>query len=680
MGRLSRASALIAAMLLACPASARAPQPRWITSWGSAQMVPTGENALPANRTRDVTIRQVVRLSAGGARLRVRFSNAFGTEPLVIGAAHVGRPAAAGSLQPGSGRPLSFSGHAGVTVAPGAEAYSDPVAMAVEPGGDLAISLHVAGAIAQQTGHPGARATSYLVAGAHAADVTLVGAEPTTRWYNLADVEVESPDGATIVAIGDSITDGYGVKPDSHQRWTDVFAARLRASAATRAIGVVNAGIGGNRVLLDGLGPNLLARFDRDVIARSGAKWAILLEGVNDLGVLTRDKPASAAEHAAIVQRITQGYAEVVARAHAHGIKVIGGTIMPFASNDYYHPGAATEADRQAVNAFIRTSGLFDAVIDFDRLMRDSARPDRLSPAYDSGDGLHPSMAGYKAMGEAIPLALFADSIAARPTKLALTFDDLPEHGPLPAGMSMTDTVGAIAGALKAAGVGEAYGFLNAARAGDADGARALKRWRAAGYPLGNHGFAHRNLVEMDAAAFERELLANEPALKRSGTRDWHWFRYPFLSEGEDASQRDAARAVLQRHGYKVAAVTMDFGDWAWNGAYARCLAKKNTAAIAGLEDSYLAAARVAAVRAREAAAPDQPLVLLMHVGAFDARMLPRLLAQLHADNFTFVPLAEAQAHPAYAAANDLSRPGPSTAPATGVLATYPTPDARVCA
>lgn len=682
-----RASTLLAAMLLACPSFAAAPSTKWIASWGSAQMVPTGENALPSSRTRDVTIRQIVRLSAGGERLRIRFSNLFGSEPLVIGAAHVARPAPGGALRLGTGGVLRFAGRPGISIAPGAEAYSDPVAMVVEPGADLAISLHVAGAIAGQTGHPGARATSYLAAGDHAASIELPGAEPTTRWFNLADVEVTATDAlGTVVAIGDSITDGYGVAPDSHTRWTDTFATRLRGGAATRGIGVVNAGIGGNRVLLDGLGPNLLARFDRDVIARSGVKWAILLEGVNDLGVLTREKPATPEAHAAIVAQVTQAYTQLAARAHAHGIKLYAGTILPFASNDYYHPGSATEADRQAINAFIRTSGVFDAVIDFDRIMRDPARPDRLAPAFDSGDGLHPSMTGYRTMGEAIPLALFADR-ATPAAKLALTFDDLPEHGPYPPGVTMSDTVTQIATALKAAGVKEAYGFINAGRAATADGARALAAWRAKGYPLANHGLNHRDLRELDAPAFERELVANEATLRRlAGKQDWHWFRYPFLSEGMAPTDRDAARAVLKRHGYRIAAVTMDFGDYAWNGAYARCLAKRDDAAIAALEASYLDAGRIAAIRSRAAAAAayggDIPYVLLMHVGAFDARMLPRLLAQYRSMGFDFVPLAEAQAHPAYARANDPALPGPSidSGPAESVaLARAPLPD-TVCA
>ncbi len=682
------AIALIAAAMLACPTWAA---DRWIASWGSAQMVPTGENALPAAKSASVTIRQIVRLSAGGTRVRVRFSNLFGREPLVIGAAHVAKPVTPGAarLLPGSGRALSFSGLRSITIAPGAEAYADPVALAAAPGADLAISLYLPAAPEGQTGHPGARSTSFLIPGDRVSDENPASAEPATRWWALADVEVQAPDAAAaIVAIGDSITDGYGVPPDSNARWTDTLAKRLRADPRTRGIGLVNAGIGGNRVLLDGLGSNLLARFDRDVIARSGVKWAILLQGVNDLGVLTREAPATPQAHAAIVTRITQAYAQLAARAHAHGIRLIAGTIMPLGGNDYYHPGPETEADRQAVNRFIRTSGVFDAVIDFDKVMRDPARPDRLLPAYDSGDHLHPSMDGYRAMGEAIPLALFEEAAAGRAPKLALTFDDLPEHGPLPAGVTSAQVVGDIVAALEQAGVQAPHGFVNGARAAEPDNARALTAWRAAGFPVGNHGFAHRNLVELDAAGFQQQVTANEPVLRRYSTkRDDRWFRYPFLSEGATAAQQNAARHVLRAHDYRVAAVTMDFGDWAWNGAYARCVARRDDAAIARLEDSYFRAARLAAIRSRAAAAAayggDIPYVLLMHVGAFDARMLPRLLALYRELGFEFVSLDEAQAHPAYRASMDLKLPGPSVdtrAADALTLAPFPLPDATICA
>ncbi len=680
---------------------------RWIGSWGSSQMIAEGDNALPADRAGAVTLRQVVRLSAGGTRIRVRLSNAFGARPLAIGAGHVAQAIALGTPRIDRGVRLTFAGRADAVIPAGAEIYSDPVALDAAAGADLAISLYLAEDAAPQTGHPGSRATSFTLAGDHVADADLAGATPVTHWYAIADIEVAgsanagSANAGTVVAVGDSITDGYGVKPERNTRWTDVFAARLRATTATRAIGVVNAGIGGNRMLLDGLGPNLLARFDRDVIARSGVRWAILLEGVNDLGVLTREAPATPAQHAAIVAQMKAGFAQVVARAHAHGIKVIGGTIMPLGGNTYYHPGAETESDRQAVNAFIRGSGIFDAVIDFDQIMRDPAHTDRLLPAYDSGDHLHPSEAGYRVMGSAVPLSLFGD--AARPViggatrpivgavapvpvmpvadprpAIALTFDDIPAHGPLAPGQSRTDVIRGITAALAAAGA-PAFGFLNAGFGLDtpADSARAIAAWRAAGLPLGNHSYSHGNLASMGAAAFAADVARNEAPLAAAakGT-DWHWFRYPFLSEGDTPLVRDTARASLKAGGYRVAAVTMNFDDFKWNAPYAACAARRDTAAITRLEASFLADARSAALESRALARAqlgrDIPYVLLMHAGSFDARMMPRLLALYRSMGFRFVTLEQAEADPYYAAATDLSLSGP-----TPSLAGPPTVPAR---
>jgi lysophospholipase L1-like esterase len=658
-----------------------APPSGWVASWGSAQMVPDAANALPADRATAVTLRQIVRLSAGGARIRVRLSNAFGTVPLAIGAAHLAHALAPGTPRTDTGVPLTFAGSVDAVIAPGAEIYSDPVAWPATAGADIAVSLYLASAPLPQTGHPGARATSFTLPGRHVADPALAGAMPITRWYALADVEVAGAGAAgTVVAIGDSITDGYGVQPERNTRWTDVFAARLRARVSTRGIGVVNAGIGGNRVLLDGTGPNLLARFDRDVIARSGVRWSILLEGINDLGVLTRDAPATPAQHAAIVAQVIAGYRQVVARAHAHGIRVIGGTVTPFGGNGYYHPGPASEADRQAINAFIRRSGLFDAVIDFDRLLRDPAQPDRLNPAYDSGDHLHPSEAGYRAMGEAVPLTLFgAGTTPDEAPAIALTFDDIPVHGALPPGVTRAGIVRAITAALKRAKA-PAFGFLNAGPArDDPTGAEAVAAWRAAGLPLGNHGYAHLDLAKVGATVFLADAVRNEaPLAAAAGKADWHWFRYPFLSEGTTAAVTDAVRAGLKARGYRVAAVTMGFNDFAWSAPYAACAARGDRAAIALLEQGFLADARTAAMQARASALArvgrDIPYVLLMHVGAFDAHMLPRLLALYREMGFRFVTLPAAQADPFYAAAQDLSLPGPSPSLPGATLA-GPAPD-----
>ena len=205
--------------------------------------------------------------------------------------------------------------------------------------------------------------------------------------------------------LGDSITDGFGVQPDTNLRWTDHLAARLRVEGMEQ-VSVLNAGIGGNRLLNDGLGPNALARLGRDVLSQPGVTHLIVLEGVNDLGTLTRDAPATAEQHAALVAQATEALRQVVLRARARGLKVIGGTILPYGGSALYHPDAANEADRQAINAWIRAPGNFDAVIDFDAALRDPVNPTRLNPALDSGDGLHPSMDGYRAMAAAVPLDL----------------------------------------------------------------------------------------------------------------------------------------------------------------------------------------------------------------------------------------------------------------------------------
>ena len=653
----------------------------WIVSWGAAQQRPEPANALAPEQLTDATLRQVVRLSAGGEQLRVRLSNAFGTQPLVVDAAHLALASRPGSatIDPASDRPLSFAGARQVTIPAGAEAYSDPVRLTVAAGAAVAVSIHLPAAPAQQTGHPGSRATSFIAHGEATGAADMPGAATVEHWYQLADIEVAAaPAGATVATIGDSITDGHGAGVDRDARWPDRLAERLRRDPATRGFGVLNVGIGGNRVLLDGLGSNLLARFDRDVVARSGVRWAIVMEGVNDLGVLTRDAPVAPAVHAATVAAITGGYTQLVARAHAHGIRVIGGTITPYAGSDYYHPGPASEADRQAINRFIRGSATFDAVVDFDAALRDPAHPDRLLPGYDSGDHLHPSEEGYRRMAAAVPLSLFRGGNAAAtadvppaanrdgtPT-IALTFDDLPAHGPLPPGNTRLQVVDAIIAALRAERIEGVYGFVNGGFGiDDPQSPAVLAHWRAAGFPLGNHTWPHLNLNENDAATFEAQVSRNEPLLARlSGGSDWHWLRYPFLAEGDTAAKRDAVRGWLHDRGYRAAAVTMSFGDYAWNDAAAPCLAKGDTRAVAALEASYLAAARDAAVRERAMAKAlyghDIPYVLLMHLGAFDARMLPRLLAQYRAMGFGFTTLPQAEADPFYAAATDLARPGPT--------------------
>jgi lysophospholipase L1-like esterase len=405
---------LCIALLVGLPMASAKPAAtaNWLGSWASSQQIPEPANALPVDALRDATLRQIVHLTEGGKELRVRLSNAFGTAPLTILAAHVARPVSRehGGIDAATDRPLTFAGSASVTIPAGADYSSDPIRFDAPAFSDLAITLHIEVPPQRQTGHPGSRETSFLVHGNHVADASLTGATTVEHWYFISGVDVrERAAGAAIVALGDSITDGHAVPTNSNTRWTDDFARRLAAAPATRGLSVLNVGTGGNRLLLDGLGPNALARFDRDVLAQTGVRYLIVLEGINDLDSATRLAPISAAQHAELVHQIIGAYGQIVRRAHAHGIFVIGGTITPDGGSDYYHPSAASEADRQAVNAWIRHPGHFDAVVDFDRVLRDPRHPDRLLPADDCGDHLHPTPAGYRLMAQAIPLGLFTD-------------------------------------------------------------------------------------------------------------------------------------------------------------------------------------------------------------------------------------------------------------------------------
>jgi len=385
-------------------------QGNWVGSWAASQQIPEPANSLAPDDLRDATLRQNVHLSIGGPTLRVHLSNAFGTEPLHFAAVHIAKPLSAASsrINPATDKALTFSGHPDVIVPAGAEYISDPIDYPMAPLSNLAVSLYLDTPPAQQTGHPGSRATSYLVHGNLVSAADLPDAKKVDHWYLLSGVDVVQPSGAaSIVTLGDSITDGHGATTNANDRWPDVFAQRLQANPATRTRGVLNQGIGGNHLLIDGLGPNALSRFDRDVLAQPDVRYLIVLEGVNDLGGLTRIAEVSPAEHSVLVQRILAAYEQIIVRAHAHGIRVIGATILPYVGSDYYHPGPASDADRQAINQWIRAPGHFDAVVDFDQVTRDPSHPERLLPLYDSGDHLHPSPAGYRAMGEAIPLSLF---------------------------------------------------------------------------------------------------------------------------------------------------------------------------------------------------------------------------------------------------------------------------------
>jgi lysophospholipase L1-like esterase len=349
------------------------------------------------------TLRQIVHVSIGGDRVRVVLSNAFGTVPLVVGAAHVALRVKDAAIDPKSDRPLSFGGSSSATIAAGAVAVSDPIGLSVPAFADLAIDAFLPGDTAASpsplTAHTGALQTNYIsTEGNHAGDADLPVMTTTQAWFFLARVEVAAPDRVgAIVAFGDSITDGTRSTPNTNNRWPDQLAKRLAASNAK--LGVLNEGIAGNRVLCDGAGVSALARFDRDVLVQTGATHVVVLESINDIGI-GRNSPFPSAADLIVAHR------QLIDRAHAHGLMIYGATLTPFEGAAYATPEG--EAKRQAVNDWIRTSKAYDGVIDFDAAVRDPAAPAKIQQRFNPGDNLHMNDAGYQAMADAIDLGLFA--------------------------------------------------------------------------------------------------------------------------------------------------------------------------------------------------------------------------------------------------------------------------------
>jgi lysophospholipase L1-like esterase len=407
--RLSLTSALLLASLppaisAAGPSSASA-QTTWVGTWAAAPMAGNNPNGTSGGDTAGgSTLRETVHVSLGGSSVRVILTNEFGKESLTIGGAQMALPAPDGAIVPASAKPLTFSGSPSVTIPPGALAISDPVEFQLKPLSDLSVSLY----LPQQplsviSVHGFADTTNYLCEGNQLSAATLTATKKIYSWNFLKGVDVQADrDAGAIVAFGDSITDGAKSTRDANARWPDVLAARLAADKKTSHLGVLNQGIGGNRILHDGTGPSALARFDRDVIAQAGVKYLIILESINDIGHAADPKKPYDVVSA---DDLIAGFSQMARRAHTHGIKVIGATLTPYVSAGYQSP--AGEAMRQAVNQWIRTTKELDGVIDFDKVTSDPAHPDVFLPADDSGDHLHPNDAGYKAMGNAIDLKLF---------------------------------------------------------------------------------------------------------------------------------------------------------------------------------------------------------------------------------------------------------------------------------
>ena len=346
--------------------------------------------------------------------LRVHLSNAFGTEALHFTSVHIARPLSPASpaIDPASDRPLTFAGSADVTVPPGAEFISDPLDFPFAPLSDLAVTFHLDSPPVRETGHPGRAQLPIMCMVTLSAPRTLTEPKHVDHWYQISEIDVQAaPGAAAVVALGDSITDGHGATTNGNDRWTDVLAARLQGSPATRNIGVSNQGIGGNHLLTDGLGPNALARFDRDVLAPAGVRWVIVFEGVNDLG---RTGARWRSVRSSSMRRWCSGCSPRISRSLRAPMRTDCASMARRSRRMWGRitiiPARLSEADRQAVNHWIRAAGHFDAVIDFDGVVRDPQHPDRLLPAYDCGDHLHPSPAGYKAMGDAIPLSLFSQA------------------------------------------------------------------------------------------------------------------------------------------------------------------------------------------------------------------------------------------------------------------------------
>lgn len=386
-------------------AQARATLQHWVGTWAAAPQAPP-DNAANADSGdagfSNQTVRMIVRVSIGGEELRVRFSNAFGNTAVTLGDAHVAISGKGAAIVAGTDRALTFSGRDSFTIPPNAIVLSDPVKLHVPALTSLTVSVFAPDATGPATWHPLGRATTYIAGpGDLCVSADMPDAKTATSWYWLSGVDVlASQRTAAIVTLGDSITDGAAATLDANKRWPDVLAEQLaeRNDANSEPLAVLNEGISGNRLLHDVDGQNALARFERDVLAQDGVRYLIVLEGINDIG-WPHMQGGKYAGDAVSADEMIAALRQLAERAHTHGIRVYGGTLTPFGGAFYETPDG--EAEREAVNKWIRTSGAFDGVIDFEKVTRDPSQTGKFLSPYDSGDHLHPGDAGYNAMGRA---------------------------------------------------------------------------------------------------------------------------------------------------------------------------------------------------------------------------------------------------------------------------------------
>jgi len=392
------------------PGPGTAVGPGWVTTWAGSPQAPTPLFPNPANAGfSNQTVRNIVFTSVGGNQIRIRLSNAFGKHAVTVGRASVGIPLTGAQLVPGTTHPVTFGGKASVTIPRGAEVVSDPVPLKVSPLEQLAVSLYLPVATGRATYHFTAQQTNYIASG-DKASATAGSAYKTMApsWYFLDGVLAHNTVAAgTVVAFGDSITDGFQSQTGANARWPNYLSRRLDAAMGASAPAVADEGISGNRVLHNSpcFGVNALARYQRDVLSQPGAKDVIVLEGINDIGFsATPNTGCSVPNTNVTAAQIEAGYQQMISMAHSAGLKILGATLTPFKGAAYWTP--AGEAKREAVNNWIRTRHAFDGVIDFAKAVQDPFNPLYINPAYNSGDNLHPNDAGYQAMANAINLAL----------------------------------------------------------------------------------------------------------------------------------------------------------------------------------------------------------------------------------------------------------------------------------
>ncbi len=372
----------------------------WVGTWGTAEQLVEPYNMPPQPGLSSNTLRQIVRVSIGGDSLRIRFSNEFSTSPVTMKSVHIAVSEGNGLINTAADKEILFDGKPDVTMAPGTAVTSDPLGFDLMPESDVAITIYFGETSPDVTGHPGSRTTSYLLKGNEVSKADFSDAVKTDHWYVIEGIDVLAPkSSAAVVALGNSITDGRGSGTNKQDRWTDDLAKRLQENSDTKHVAVLNMGIGGNCVLRKCLGPSAVSRFNRDVLNQNGVRWLIILEGINDIG---GSRPEDSAK---VASELIAAYQNMIDSAHAKGIRVYGATMTPFGGSFYDKPGH--EFAWKTVNDWIRNSGKFDAVIDFDAAMRDTKNPLHLSPGLDSGDHLHPNEKGYQVMANAIDLTLF---------------------------------------------------------------------------------------------------------------------------------------------------------------------------------------------------------------------------------------------------------------------------------